>query len=478
MSFSPTPEQDACRTAALTGQSMVVTAGAGAGKTTMLRDVSHALAPKSGLYLAFGKAIQLDAEDSFPENVVCKTAHAVAYAYGMREFPGLMRRTRIDVKPWEVGNMLRIPRNGVQVGDRMMSQRSIASLVNATVTKFCHTADTAITKRHVPNEFGYGTDAQAQLDTLVTPFAIKAWADLTSDNGQLKFGFDHYLKLWSLACPKLLYDFILFDEAQDADPAIAHVIENQGDTQVIMVGDASQAIYGWRGAVDALSNFNVELRLTLTQSFRFGPQVAEVANQFLGLLDAPIRIEGSGPVGTVGPMTDPDAILCRTNAACIEYAMTAQRNGRKVAICGGTKEIESFCKNADKLMSGKGFVAHPVLSAFDNWQDVREFANSDDGNEIRVMTRLVDEYGTAAILEVCKNSTNEDDADVVVSTAHKAKGREWDSVQVAGDFQRPADGGMPNEAELMLLYVCVTRAKLALDCSSISWVGELVGANV
>jgi superfamily I DNA/RNA helicase len=82
------------------------------------------------------------------------------------------------------------------------------------------------------------------------------WADLTSPTGIMETSGDHYLKVWSLDCPQLAWDVILFDEAQDADPAIAHVVENQS-RQVIMVGDASQAIYGWRGAVDALSKFRL-----------------------------------------------------------------------------------------------------------------------------------------------------------------------------------------------------------------------------
>jgi superfamily I DNA/RNA helicase len=69
-------------------------------------------------------------------------------------------------------------------------------------------------------------------------------------------------------------DFILYDEAQDADPCVAGIVLAQRGKQLIAVGDESQAIYGWRGATDAMKNWPAAHRVALTQSFRFGPAVA------------------------------------------------------------------------------------------------------------------------------------------------------------------------------------------------------------
>ena len=38
---------------------------------------------------------------------------------------------------------------------------------------------------------------------------------------------------------------------------------------------------------------------------------------------------------------------------------------------------------------------------------------------------------------------DEDTADLIVSTAHKAKGREWDSVRIANDFKAPQEDEEP-----------------------------------
>ena len=66
--------------------------------------------------------------------------------------------------------------------------------------------------------------------------------------------------------------------------------------QLVMVGDSAQAIYGWRGATDVMTGFDAE-QLTLTRSFRFGPQIADEANvrdledrRFLILVDRNDRL--------------------------------------------------------------------------------------------------------------------------------------------------------------------------------------------
>ena len=68
-------------------------------------------------------------------------------------------------------------------------------------------------------------------------------------------------------------------------------------------------------------------------------------------------------------------------------------------------------------------------------------------------------------------------AEVVISTAHKAKGREWDSVKIGSDFRQPAAGedGKPGRVprgEAMLAYVAVTRAKKTLDRGGLAWIDD------
>jgi superfamily I DNA/RNA helicase len=57
-------------------------------------------------------------------------------------------------------------------------------------------------------------------------------------------------------------------------------------------------------------------------------------------------------------------------------------------------------------------------------------------------------------------------AEVVVSTGHRGKGRQWPSVQLADDFPvGTPDKPLPPE-ESRLQYVAVTRAQHVLDLSA------------
>lgn len=77
------------------------------------------------------------------------------------------------------------------------------------------------------------------------------------------------------------------------------------------------------------------------------------------------------------------------------------------------------------------------------------------------LVRLVSEIGEQAMRSALKKTVpDEADAVIVVSTVHKAKGREWGRVRIADDFsvERIEKGG---EEEIRLFYVALTRAKEA-----------------
>ena len=81
----PTGEQQAVLDAAVTGATVAISAAAGSGKTSALRMIAEARPKTRMLYLAFNKAIQVEADGPFSPNVTCKTAHVLAYhPYGAR----------------------------------------------------------------------------------------------------------------------------------------------------------------------------------------------------------------------------------------------------------------------------------------------------------------------------------------------------------------------------------------------------------
>jgi superfamily I DNA/RNA helicase len=478
-----THEQTAAADSFRNGDHLSLQAGAGTGKTTTLELLARTTSRK-GRYLAYNRAIAEDAAARFPSNVRCKTTHSLAYAALGHRY---VRRLNAPRRPaWQTGQALGIT-EAIRIADRDISQRTLSNATLRTVTRFCHTADDAITGHHVPHLRGLeDPDYHAQLVEHVVPYARKAWADLQhTDDGAVRFDHDHYLKIWALAGPRLDADFLLLDEAQDTNPVVEQIFLNQRDhAQLVMVGDSAQAIYHWRGAKDVMTGFN-GTQLALSRSFRFGPHLAEEANRWLRLANAPIRLTGSPTVPTeLGPVTDPDAVLCRTNVGAMAEVMAHMSRGRRVALAGGGESLQSLALAARDLKEGRR-THHPELVLFPCWGDLQDYATHDPaGRDLLPLVNLVDTHGTDAILTAVAQLTSEPQAQITVSTAHKAKGREWQRVLVAGDFDRTEDtsphlAGAPSpavdpvdDAEARLAYVAVTRARQRLDLGGLSWIRD------
>ncbi len=479
-SFPPTDEQQAAIDAFATGGSFVLEAGAGTGKTSTLQFLAEAAPRRRGLYVAFNRAIKQEAARKFPRNITVMTTHGL----GMR---GTDFQYQHRLKAPKVPLALAASRLGIHsalhVGDRNpIRPNTQASLALRTVRRFCSTGEAAITPDHVPWLDGLDYESYRRTAPLIVELAEKVWADVSDPRGdQFKFEHDHYLKVWALKHPRWGYDFILFDEAQDSNPVVSTMIaeQMQHGTQVVAVGDAAQSIYGWRGAVDAMETFNADLRLRLTQSFRFGEAIAAEANLWLAMLGSDMRLKGleSKRSRVVNSLRRPHAILCRNNASVIGELLAALGAGTSVGLVGGGQALINVAWAATALKAGRP-TDHEEFALFKNWAELVEYANSGDDPNLAMLVKIVDEHGPAAIEAAVNRAVDEDLAALVISTAHKAKGREWESVRLASDFAEPKEAlghkTYPAREELMLNYVAVTRAKSELDNGNLSWVYEAI----
>lgn len=483
--FAPTPEQAAVLDAFLnTDADLVVTAGAGAGKSSTLKLLAEARPDLKFLYLGYNRDLVADARKSFPKNVTCKTSHGLAFATHGKPFAERMENTKRQTAR-EKARILGI-HDAARINDTtMLAPAQLARLVIETITKYCQTADREIGAYCTPRKPGMDDPASMKaLTAAMRPYVKKAWADITKVDGKLRFEHDHYLKMYQLSFPDLsdTYDVILFDEAQDANALTASIVGNQTRCRKVVVGDEQQEIYAWRGACNAMAKFQ-GTRLTLTKSFRFGPAVASVANLMLDVLDADIRIVGHEPVGSVTGAFDapnraqhgPDAVLCRTNGGAMKEAMALMKEGYRVALARGAKEMKALAEAAIELQAGRP-TWHPELVAFTSWGQVQDYVESEtEGKDLKVFVTLVDDYGADVIIDAIDDLSTQERADVVVGTAHGSKGREWNRVRISDDFFAPRatvdnPEPQPDPAEMRLIYVAVTRAKTHLDWETLEWV--------
>jgi hypothetical protein len=463
----PTSEQIEIVKYSVAGEDLSINALAGTGKTTTLRFVAEALAPRRGHYVAFNRAIVDEAKSKFPDNINCVTAHSLAFRSVGSKYKSRLTSPRVSNSDLAIyfdseSFVFRTHKDSYEYESSQM-----ARFASQCVWNFCKSIDDEISKQHafVPSLVSENPEAARGFQELVVNIAQKMWSDLNKKTGTMKFEHDHYLKMWQLTRPSIPGDVILFDEAQDADPVMLVVINSQQHAQLIYCGDTYQSIYEWRGARDALQLVNVDRKLWLTQSFRFGHEIASVGNQYLQQLGSPVTVRGLPSIHSeVCLVEEPDAVLCRTNVGIFFSLREAQLNGRRVALPSGFKEgLQSFTRGCLKLIQGERS-GHPELAPFTSWRAALDWANeeSDELSEAAMQIRLVDSFGAGQILRMLDEVVEEPLADVVISTAHRAKGREWNRVRLAGDFHHPDD---MSDDELKLTYVAVTRARNELDIS-------------
>jgi hypothetical protein len=462
--MNPTEEQQRAIELFKTMDSLAIEAGAGTGKTSTLVMLAERAGSLRGQYIAFNKALVEESKAKFPyPQVRCNTAHSLAYGAVGHKYAHRLRSSE-RMRGADMASKLGIGFAEVMTFEgkpKTLYPGFLASQAQKTVTNFCQSGAATIELRHVPHMKGIEPLTEAAVRLALLDPARLLWMDLNQTFGWVPFKHEHYLKMWQLDDPKINTDFILFDEAQDANPVIAAIVANQDHAQLVYVGDSQQEIYAWTGAINALATVEVKNRTFLTQSFRFGQAIAERANEVLNLLEADIRLTGNPSITSLLEYLDtPRAILTRTNATGVSRLLAYQDKGVKAHLIGGAQDTAGFARAAQELqLTGKTF--HPELVCFDSWASVQEYVRIDEGGEdLRLLVKLIDNFGAEKIIFALEHMPAEPFAEVVISTAHKSKGREWRTVQLAEDFPQQADS---DKASLRLLYVSVTRAKEVLD---------------
>lgn len=525
--FPPTLEQEAILAAVQTRQDVAIEAFAGTGKSSTLELIARAHASERILVIVFNKSAQIDVAARMPRWVETRTFDSLGFA-GAPETSVTKFRTQREVKPWEPGAPIRraadiaawlgIDRNPivaeqtrtvvavdgtetVETYTGPVNPAHAAALAIRTVEWWCTSADPQILDRHVHDD----APITPSLAAAVVPVAQKVWDDVTSPAGRIRVTNSHLTKMWALSQPdftrpgsgpKVTPTMLMVDEAQDTAPVVAAVVAAQ-KMQTIVVGDPYQAIYAWRGATDYLSQVKVEHRLPLTQSWRFGPQVAGAANKLLVRMGARNALIGAGKPGMVVDaytMADASAVLCRTNAGVLSEIIAVMASGRQAAVTAGTKaDLVALAKTARWLMAlgtpgepkpttvpEPPARVHEDLAAYSSWTDLDRAIRM--GEADRAAERLyetVEQHGIDTIddiaARVLEDTGNLGPHVTVITTAHKAKGGQWDRVRIGDDFPQPrknsTGAGMtePGFEEQKLAYVAVTRAKSVLDPGSLAW---------
>lgn len=454
----------------------IVEAVAGSGKSTTIVECAER-AKGSVLFLAFNRAI---ATELNTRGVNARTFHSLANQVVTRD-----RRSYV------------VTQNKLQklINENLTGSR--AEMYGAFIIKLvglgrqtgigCLVEDTREAWLQLVEHHELEIDKKgATIDT-----GIELASDLLGWSNKSKlFDYDDMLYFAvrdGLTLPR--YDFTFVDEAQDTNAiqrAILRKLMSPGSAaRLIAVGDPAQAIYGFRGADSESLNmiaheFNC-VYLPLTVSYRCPTSVVEHARQWVKHIE-PAPLAPLGEVISYGTdwkndIFEPgDLVVCRTTKPIVHLAYQLLRSGKAARIVG--REIGQGLISLIKRMDAQNIDdLENSLESFCTRESEKAIAK---GNESK-SEAIKDRVGTIMVLIADlpeKERTlsklqqtiewlfsSKSSVAVVLSTIHRAKGLESDTVFWLNSEKCPAKWarqGWQKQQEENLCYVATTRAKSSL----------------
>ena len=458
-------------------EALKVVAFAGAGKTSTLRAYAQARPERRMLYLAFNNAIAREAAGRFTPNVTCLTTHSLAFrSVGHTYRHKLANNVRANQAAQALGLN---PGDSSGFGHANQSLRALKHFLSTSCADLDEFADlVADERKHQP----------AAIEG-----AARLWQAMCDPgNEAMPMLHDGYLKLFQLSAPRLDYDTILFDEAQDANPVTLAIVREQSCAKVF-VGDPHQQIYQFRYAENAMADPSLTDELFLTESFRFGDDIAAAANRLLAVKRERNPVRGGRRV----PPSSTKACIARGNAALYRRAALLAEQGDTVCWVGGIDGYRLDLLNDIWLLKAgrRSGIKDRFVARFEDFDALQGYATAQDERDLKAWIRVIEGHSRwQAIPEEIAlvrslSVAQPEGATLALATAHKSKGLEFGSVELADDFPEAElanpvkysreshpmfwddqgfRGGvlLPLE-EINLRYVAITRAETT--CKSGQW---------
>jgi superfamily I DNA/RNA helicase len=471
--MTPTPEQLSIISAAQsTSSNLLISALAGAAKTSTLVLIAEALPSVQILCLAFNKKIADEMQSRLPDNCKAMTLNSLGHrVWG----DAIGRRLRIDAsKTYDIVSIL---------FDKLGQFEKKECYEN--LSDLLRTIDFGKACGWIPDEFRHPVHRPRPLLSNDEFFAHidEDYPDFMQDliieaslislkkafEGECDYN-DQILMptVFSGAFPR--YPLTLIDEAQDLSAlnhAMLRKIVGTGEKarRLIAVGDPCQAIYGFRGAheesMDLLRKEFSMTELMLSVSFRCPISIVKHAQWRAPHMKWPewakegsIRYLSSW---AVDDLEDNAAVICRNNAPLFGLAIKLLKNGRYAEIMGndvGKGLIKIMKKFGPTSLSQSG-----VMDAIADWEEEKiakskkraETGIRDRGECMRVFARQGENLGDAIAYAKHVFAAK---GPIKLMTGHKSKGLEFDDVWFM-DEQLVGDEGQDRN----LRYVIQTRSK-------------------
>jgi len=441
-----------------------INAFAGTGKTTTLKYIANEYKNKRILYLAFNSAIKNEANTIFPNNTYVKTTHGLAYS-AIKKYTQIDLGTLRNYRAIDISKEFEIP-----------YEKALGAL--KIFENFCNNTQDKIAQDDLEHKI-----AKKMFDHMLI--------------GVLKPTHSFYLKYYYLLIskdqiPQYQYDIVMLDEAQDTNEVTLGIFNFLNSKIKIFVGDKHQQIYSFRGSKNALEKIKCDKQLYLSQSFRFNETIANYANILLkNFKGESVDIKSCKKNNEIRSF----GYISRTNAQLISIISKRVEQRKPFVTIRDPEEI--FCLSIEiyYLLNNESaqIRKNHFLKGFNDEEDLTLYAKQTDDFELKTALKIVKEYQenifklkdfAQKFYRAWQNRINNNfdkrlSEILFLTTAHTAKGLQWDSVTVADDFPNFADiifdMGFNNlkqyqkeinrslKQELLdefnLFYVAITRAK-------------------
>lgn len=460
-----------------------INAVAGSGKTTTLLAYAQARPEQKILYLAFNRSVKLEAIRKFKEadchHIEIETAHSLAYRAVVRG--SRFRIQQNDLTTYQIKDVLNLKPKG-----EALSEYILAGHISRCMRLFCNSSEPKVQQLDYLATVS-GEEAQDFVKKNYDEIIHQTRLLLAKMNrGEVDITHDFYLKKFQLHDPILPYDCILFDEGQDASPAMLDIFMKQDHATRVIVGDTHQQIYRWRFAINSLEQVKDFKGYYLTQSFRLNTPLSKLAEavihyKYLFTSDLKIDIAGVGKHRS----TKVKATIGRTNLALLVKAidMLVENGEIESVYFEGNFSSYTYAQDGGSIYDVlslyndyKQGIRDKLIRSMPNMDALETYAEKTDDAELKTIIEIVKKYGRKLpylIKELKQRHVPDEEkkkADMVFSTVHRCKGMEYDEVTLLDDFITQdsieklfkEEGTQVAEAlteEINLLYVAVSRTK-------------------
>lgn len=467
--FTPTPEQQTIYDAAeQTEDNLLISALAGAAKTTTLEGIAKRLRNTSMLCLAFNVRIAKEMERRLPPNCEARTLNSL----GHRIWADTTGR-RLIVNEKKNYQLLKAAVDELKGDDRNEAYETFSDTLRA-IQSGKSAGWVPESSRYYDRAKPLLTDDEFFASLEEEPSELQEQLIRTVSEQSLRLAFDGTIDyddqilmpgVFSALFPHP--PLVLVDEAQDLSALNHRFLQKLVKKRIIAVGDECQSIYGFRGAHEdsmRLLQQTFSMReLILSISFRCPIKIVEEAQWRAPHMRWPEWAK-PGTVSHVGKwdatlLPDDAVILCRNNAPLFSMAFKLLRSKRYPQLVGNDLG-KSLIKTLRGLSKDESLPQAEVLREIKAWEEakLRKARNEDKVRDQAACLRIFAEQGknlgqAIAYAEMILNQAGP----VKLMTIHKSKGLEWDNIYIL-DRHLIRD----TQQDKNVLYVAQTRSKSTL----------------